>query len=59
MITCNHPPHKLYTWIAYDHTLCVCCCACGSVLSGGADNAKRFILKHIPPQYKTHGLNCL
>lgn len=34
-VTCSHPPHRLYSWVAFDGTLCVCCCECGAVLKGG------------------------
>ena len=33
--TCKHPPTRLYSWFA-GKILCVCCCACGAVLAGGA-----------------------
>jgi len=32
-----HPPKRLYCWIAFDQTLVVCCCDCGAVLAGAAD----------------------
>ena len=31
---CKHPPHRLYSWEAFDGTICVGCCECGSVLRG-------------------------
>ena len=34
---CKHPPTRQYAWHAYDGTLCVCCCDCGEVLTGGAE----------------------
>ena len=33
---CTHPPTRLFTWFAYDSTLCVACCDCGEVLAGAA-----------------------
>jgi len=39
---CPHPAERLYAWTARDDTapggkvFCVCCCACGAVLKGGA-----------------------
>lgn len=33
---CIHPPTRLYSWYVGD-ILCVCCCACGAVLAGGAE----------------------
>jgi hypothetical protein len=33
---CDHPPRRLYAWVAFDGGLVVCCCECGAVLSGGA-----------------------
>ncbi len=33
---CPHPPERLYTWTAFDGSLCVACCDCGEVLKGGA-----------------------
>lgn len=33
---CPHPGPNQWAWFAYDGTLCVCCCACGAVLQGGA-----------------------
>ena len=32
---CKHPPERLYSWTAGDSTLCVGCCVCGEVLTGG------------------------
>jgi len=32
---CQHPAKRLYSWHAYDGSLCVCCCDCGEVLRGG------------------------
>lgn len=43
---CKHPPERLYCWFAHSldyargqwvtsEILCVACCACGEVLSGG------------------------
>ena len=37
MTTCPHPPTRLYTWFAYDGTLCIACCDCGEVLAGAAE----------------------
>jgi len=34
---CKHPPERLFSWYAFDGTLCVCCCVCGSALKGGAE----------------------
>lgn len=34
---CPHPPTRLFTWWAYDGTLCAACCDCGAVLAGAAD----------------------
>lgn len=34
MDECKHDPKKLYTWNAYDGTLCIACCECGAVLKG-------------------------
>ena len=34
---CKHPPSRLYSWIAYDGTIVVCCLECGEVLRGGAN----------------------
>jgi hypothetical protein len=33
--SCKHPAPRLYTW-HIGRILCVCCCACGAVLKGGA-----------------------
>lgn len=39
--SCKHPPHRLYSWWAFNHLtgkndiLCVGCCECGKVLKGG------------------------
>lgn len=38
---CTHPATRLYAWHAYDGTLCVCCCDCGAVLSGAADESPK------------------
>ena len=35
--TCQHPPTRLYSWYAFDGTLCVCCNVCGAVLRGSCD----------------------
>ena len=32
---CKHPAKRLFSWYAYDGTLCICCCECGKVLRGG------------------------
>jgi len=37
-MTCKHPAPQLYSWIAYDGQLCVCCCICGAVLAGAAQD---------------------
>ena len=37
---CPHPPERLYAWVAYDGTLCVCCCDCGKILKGEAPDVK-------------------
>jgi hypothetical protein len=34
--TCTHPPTRIFTWFAYDMTLCAACCDCGEVLAGAA-----------------------
>ena len=34
---CTHPPAHLFTWYAYDDTLCIACCDCGEVLAGAAE----------------------
>jgi hypothetical protein len=40
-LTCKHPPTRLYSWYAYNgetnknDILVVCCCDCGTVLTGG------------------------
>src|SRR3990167_11435719 len=31
---CKHPATRLYSWFAYDDTLCIACCDCGEVLKG-------------------------
>ena len=31
---CTHPTERLYTWTAFDNTLCAGCCDCGAVLKG-------------------------
>lgn len=31
---CPHPPARLYSWTAYDGTICVGCCDCGAILAG-------------------------
>lgn len=32
------PPHsRLYAWFARGGILCVCCCDCGAVLTGAAE----------------------
>lgn len=33
---CTHPAHRVYTWFAFDDTLCAACCDCGKVLAGAA-----------------------
>jgi hypothetical protein len=33
---CKHPAPRIYSWFAYDGTLCAACCDCGAVLAGGA-----------------------
>jgi hypothetical protein len=35
--TCKHPAPRIYSWFAYDGTLCAACCDCGKVLAGGAE----------------------
>jgi hypothetical protein len=41
--TCQHPPERRWAWNARDDrapggvVLCVTCCDCGAVLTGGAD----------------------
>lgn len=37
---CPHAPQRVYTWFAYDGTLCAACCDCGAVLAGGAELAE-------------------
>jgi len=37
---CTHPPTRLYTWFAYDGTLCAGCSNCGEVLHGAADDTE-------------------
>ena len=39
-MNCKHPPTRLYSWFAYDGTLCVGCCDCGEVLAGAADDSE-------------------
>ena len=34
---CPHPPARLFTWWAYDGSLCAGCCECGAVLAGAAE----------------------
>lgn len=37
--TCQHPAPRLFSWWVKSlgkDILCVCCCDCGAVLSGGA-----------------------
>ena len=34
---CSHPVTRQFAWHAYDETLVICCCDCGDVLRGGAD----------------------
>jgi hypothetical protein len=34
---CDHPPRRLYAWHAFDDALVICCCDCGKVLLGAAD----------------------
>lgn len=46
MDECKHPPARLYSWTAYDGTLCVGCCWCGKILQGGA---------HHPPSQPMDG----
>lgn len=33
---CPHPAHRLFTWKAFDGTLCVSCSDCGKPLKGAA-----------------------
>lgn len=33
---CRHPADRLFSWIAHDNTLVVCCNNCGEVLKGAA-----------------------
>lgn len=33
---CKHLSPRLFTWIAYDGTRVVCCCDCGTVLTGSS-----------------------
>ena len=40
MPPCKHPPTRIYTWFAYDGTLCAGCCDCGEVLAGAADDTE-------------------
>ncbi len=34
--TCQHPPHRLFSWHAGE-VLCICCNDCGAVLQGGVE----------------------
>jgi len=34
---CEHTPRRLWAWTAYDGTLCVACCDCGTSLRGAID----------------------
>lgn len=36
---CRHPHTRHWAWYAYDGVLCIACCDCGAVLSGGYDLA--------------------
>ena len=36
--TCPHPPHRLFSWVAYDGTLVIACSECGACLQGGTDD---------------------
>jgi hypothetical protein len=40
--TCDHPPHRLHAYLAYDRALVVCCNECGCVIAklGAASVAK-------------------
>jgi hypothetical protein len=50
---CTHPPSRLYAWRAYDETLVVTCCECGSVLQGAYEDAQ---CEHDGERYtQTHG----
>jgi len=42
---CKHPPSRVYSWQAYDGTMCVACCDCGKVLSGGASLPSEEVIK--------------
>jgi hypothetical protein len=37
---CTHPEERLFAWWAYDGSLCVCCCECGAVLQGAAEDGE-------------------
>jgi hypothetical protein len=37
---CEHPPSRLYSWIALDGTLVIGCCDCGHILKGGIDEKR-------------------
>ena len=39
-MNCKHPPTRIYTWFAYDGTLCAGCSNCGEVLHGAADDTE-------------------
>ena len=39
-MNCKHPPTRIYSWFAYDGTLCAGCCDCGEVLAGAADDSE-------------------
>jgi len=35
---CKHPPERLFSWFAWDGTLCIGCCDCGEILKGSTEN---------------------
>lgn len=46
---CQHPATRVYTWLAYDGTLCAACCDCGAVLAGAATAEESFTLDRPSP----------
>ena len=54
MPPCTHPPTRIYTWFAYDGTLCAGCCDCGEVLAGAADDSERAGKQPRPHAHPAH-----
>ena len=52
---CKHPPKRLYSWHAYNYKtgkkdiLCVCCCECGEILTGAAEESEKECPKQPAP----------